>query len=56
MNGSSNLLVLDVTGQVGKHEMGVSHGVGKAFDVYDCLIEFDLVRKSVVCDREGIVG
>ena len=26
----------------------VINGVGEAFDVYDCLIEFDLVRKNVV--------
>jgi hypothetical protein len=27
-------------------EMGVLHCVGKAFDVYDRLIKFDLVRKN----------
>ena len=29
-------------------EVGVLYGVGEALDVYDCLIEFDLVGKNVV--------
>jgi hypothetical protein len=36
-------------------EVCVLHGVGEAFDVYDCLIEFDLVRKNVVSDREVVL-
>ena len=37
-------------------EMAGLHGVGEAFDVYDRLVEFDLVGKNVVGDREVILG
>ena len=37
-------------------EMAGLHCVGEAFDAYDRLIEFDLVGKNVVGDREGILG
>ena len=36
-------------------EMGVLHCVGEAFDIYDRLVEFDLVGKNVVGDREVIL-
>jgi hypothetical protein len=36
-------------------EMAGLHGVGEAFDVYDRLIEFDLVGKNVVGNRKVIL-
>ena len=36
-------------------EMVGLHGVRKAFDVYDRLIEFDLVGKNVVGDRKIVL-